>query len=186
MSKEEKVSVPLLGSWSVKAVKTEDESKVVYEERGPNVVVKTGKADVLQLVFAISGSSAIIALGAGASSTAATVDNTNLVYEHILNASRKVLTNTTDGGLTVSDIQDETITIDSCTYHKKITVRGKFTGASDGNVGHPFQEYGLFTTLALPSTPTGTSGVMFNRYVATTPITLTSDLTLIVETLIRI
>lgn len=173
----------VLAQWHIKAIN--ECGEVVHEEKKENLIVKTGRADVLQLLFDLSGV-ALNAMGAGACSTAATVDDTRLNYEHILNPTRKDLTNTDGDPLDVADIVDETYTDGlGNTYYKKLVLQATYA-AGDLNNGHPFQEYGLFSTATLPGTPTGTSGVMFNHLVAASPISKDATITLLVIVTLRV
>lgn len=183
MSSTKSISVPLLGQWNIQKVKT-DTGEVLYEETSENVVVKVGRGELLKLIFNLSGSTFLF-MAAGPCSTAATVNDTKMTYEHILNATRKSLTNTSDVALTAGDVVDETTVVSGVTYYKKIVVRTKYLGVSDSNVNHPFQEYGLFSTATLPGTPTGASGNMLNHYVAASPIVLDNLTTLIINLTLR-
>lgn len=180
---ETRQGFPLVCSWKIKAWRPET-GEIVHEEEAKNIVVKVGKDDMLRLLFGLSGSS-YVALAAGACSTAATVDDTQLNYEHILNPSRKSLTNTSDVALSASDIASEDYTEDTCDFHKKITVRGVYE-TGDANNGHPFQEYGLFTTDVLPATPTSAQPTMFNHFVAATPITKDASTEIVVDITVRV
>jgi len=156
--------------------------EVLYESEDKNVVVDNGRALNAYDVFGLGASATVIALGAGACSTAAVHTDSHLNYEHILNATRKTLTNTSGAALTTPDVVSTSFT-DSFSepYYRKITVQSVFNGASDGNVNQPFQEFGLFTTTVLPGTPSGTSGTMYNHFVANSAVILTSTTTLTVQ-----
>lgn len=145
------------------------------------MIVKTGKEEMLKLLFNISGS-AFTALGAGSGSTAATVDDTRLETELIANATRKGLTKT--DGTTPLTVENDVTTIGSNTYHKKLVCKASFL-SGDSNNGSNFREYGLFSTSTLPGTATSTSGIMFNRYVAGANIAKDSSTQIDVTTTVR-
>lgn len=131
-----------------------------------NLVVKDGRELALVDIFGLTASTPVIAGMVGACSTPANVNDTTLVYEHIGNATRKPLTNTSDVALSASDIED-VVYVDpdtGVTFYKKLTVKYKYN-TSDGNNDQPFREYGLNTSMTLPATPTSLSGIMLNRLV---------------------
>lgn len=163
-----------------KIIHTDDETgEVLYCEESPNVVVDGGRALTANCLFGLSASGVLVALGAGACSTAAAHTDTHLNYEHILNATRKTLTNSSSALLTSADIVTTSFSDGyGEPYYKKIVVMSVFTGASDNNVNQPFQEFGLFTTTTLPGTPTSSSGTLWNHYISASPVTLTSTTTL--------
>lgn len=120
----------------------------------------------------------------GSGSTAASATDTRLTTELIANATRLSLTNTSNASLTSSDIVDDPQTIGGVSYQKKIVVRASML-ASDNNTGN-VQEYGLFDTATLPGSPTGTSGNIFNHFVAGSPINKTSSIQIDIDTTIRV
>ena len=141
--------------------------EITYEsDPHRNLVVKGGRDLALRDIFGLTASTAVIAGCVGACSTAATVNDTTLAYEHIGNATRKALTNTSDAALTSSDIADVVYVdpITSVTFYKKLPIKYSYL-TSDGNINQPFREYSLNTSITLPTTPTGSSGTMFNRLV---------------------
>lgn len=135
-----------------------------------NLVVNTGRDMLLKDLFMLTGSSGVVCLGVGASTTPATVSDTRLTHELIGNATRKTLVNTSNAPLSASDIVSETTTISGVIYYRKLVCQATWD-VSDGNNGNQFGEYGLFTSVALPGTPTGTSGTMFNHLIDATPPT---------------
>lgn len=177
-------AIPFLGQWHIKAENIYT-GETIYEEFSHNVVVKTGRAMVLELIAGTPTATSMPHMGIGASSTAATVNDTRLVHELIGNASRKTTTDSSGGSRDASDIQDEQITIDGCTFYKKLTLQAVYNGATDGNQNQPVREYGLFSTWILPGTPTGTSGTMYNRFVAANTIILDSSTVLTVNMILR-
>ena len=153
--------------------------EILEEFSSPNLVVKLGREHVIRNLFNLSGTQ-FLYMGAGSSSTAATVDDTRLEYELIGNANRITATNTSGGALSGSDIQTGTYSVSGNTFYKLLPVQVEYDGATDGNQDEFFIEYALFSSNTLPVTPTSTSGVMFNRYVAPTGITLTASTVLTV------
>lgn len=154
-----------LCEWTIR-VEDAFTGEITYESTNTNLVVKTGRELALVDIFGLTASTAIIAGMVGASSTAATVDDDRLIHEHLGNATRKPLTNNLDVGLTAADIEDVVYVdpISGVTFYKKLTVKYSY-GTSDGNNGQPFREYGLNSSITLPGTPTGLSGIMLNRLV---------------------
>lgn len=150
--------------------------EVVHEEEKDNLVVDTGRADILNLIFGLSASSVMIAGGVGASATAADYTDTRLTHELIYDSSRKLLTNTSGVSLTSSDVVLDPTVIGSCTFREKIVVQYVYE-APDANDGNQFAEFGLFSSTALPATPTSTSGVMLNHLVISSPFTKSASLT---------
>ena len=159
---------PTLGCWRV--ICENVETGEIIEESGTNLITNAGRQDILALLFALSASSVMCALGAGACATPANVTDTGLNYEYIGNATRKPLTNVAGAPLSSSDIVSETWTDPNTgiEYYQRLSVQSVYL-AADPNVG-PMQEFGVFNTLTLPGTPTGTSGSMLNHYVAESPL----------------
>lgn len=171
---------PIACEWHIVAFNVHT-GEIVHEEKDFNVIVVGGKEEMLKLMFNISGSP-FIAMGAGEGSTAATVNDTRLETELIANATRKSLTKT--DGSTPLTVETEVTTIGANTYHRKLVSRASFL-SGDSNNGDNFREYALFTTATLPGTPTSTSGVMFNRYVAASNIAKDSSIQINVDTTVR-
>lgn len=152
-------------------VKTDNITKeVLFEEKVENLVTKVGREDILNFVFAAASASSFIYLGAGASSTAATVNDTRLTYELIGNANRKTCS--------VGAVSTGTYTISGNTYYKTVALSSSYDGDTDGNAGQTFREYGLFNINTLPGTPTSSSGRMFNHLVAGSDTTLSPGTTI--------
>lgn len=146
-------------------VQTDKESgEVLYEVESPNLVVRLGREYVLRGLFNLSPTS-FLYMGAGASSTAATIDDTQLEYELIGNVSRKTGKNTSGGSITAADILSGTYSVGGGTYYELLPIQVTYDGSTDGNVDATFTEYALFDSATLPGTPTATSGKMFNRYI---------------------
>ena len=157
---------------------------LVLEREGLNLITNAGRDLLLKDLFMLSGSAGVVACGVGASSTTADVSDTHLTYELIGNAARKTLTNTNGDPLSGSDIVDETTTISSVTYYKKLVCQAVWD-SGDSNNGNQFAEYGLFTTDALPGTPTGTSGTMFNHYIDPSPTNKSASNSITVQITLR-
>ena len=186
-----------LCEWHIQAIKTST-GELFHEEEDKNIVTLGGRSNAIALLFGLGGSS-YIALGAGACSTSALYNDSRLNYEHILNVNRKIPTNQAGSPLSKADIVAETFTDGTgTTYYQKIIIRAQFVGASDANVNQPFQEYSLWSGTVggvspCPPTPFGFGSQgsaqpysMFNHFVAASAIPLTTDVTLIVDTTIRV
>lgn len=137
---------------------------------GLNKVVLLGKENLLRGVVDLSPT-AFNYMGASPCVTAADVVQTNLLYEHIGDATRPLVTSTTPSGggyaaLSASDLADESTTVGGVAVDKKLTMQAIWLGTG-GNLGKTFRSYGLFSTATLPGTTTGTSGIMFSRFVDT-------------------
>ena len=161
------------------------EHKVLEESDGDNLITNTGRVLILNNILGLGSSGIIISAGAGASSTAATVNDTHLTYEHILNGTRKTLTNTSSVLLTSADVVTELTTISGVDYYRKIVIQATWD-SSDANNGHQFAEYGLFTSTAVPGTPSGTSGTMLNHYIDPTPTVKGAGNVIIIQITVRI
>jgi len=160
--------VPCHVMWSI--IERDEWGNVIEEREMSNLVVNDGRDMLLKDLFMLTGSSGVVCLGVGASTTTASVTDTRLTHELIGNPTRKSLVNTSNAALSPSDIVSETATISGVVYYKKLVCQATWD-VSDGNNGNQFGEYGLFTTNVLPGTPTGTSGTMFNHLIDFTPPT---------------
>ena len=154
---------------------------IVSDKTKANLIVNSGRSQLIANALGLTGSSAIIALGVGASTTAAQVTDTRLTHELIGNATRKALTNTSGAALSPSDIttypSGTAIVLNAtstATFYQSITAQAVYD-SGDGNNGNQFGEYGLFTTVTLPGTPTASSGVMFNHLIDASPTTKTAS-----------
>jgi len=157
---------PVLATWKI--IEHDYHGRVVSEKELKNMVVNTGRELLLKCLFMTAGSAGVIAMGVGASSTAAAVTQTSLVYELTGNGIRKPLTNVNGNPLSAADILSETVVISSNTYQRKLTAQSVWD-TGDGNNNNIFAEYGLFTVLPTPGTPTASSGIMYNRLVDPSP-----------------
>lgn len=182
-------SVPMMAEWNIKAVNIHT-GEVTYEETQKNLIVDTGRADILNLLFGFSGVT-LVAMGAGASGTTAAYTDTKLYYEYPTTASgtRYALFNQNGIALSGSDVQQNTFvdTTESpnITYRYVIAIQATIP-ANDPNNGNPYQEYGLFSVNTLPATPSSTSGTMFNRLVANTAIIKDNSTQIIVNITLRV
>lgn len=157
---------PALAVWRIQEL---DANGVILQERElKNLVVNTGRELLLRNLFAVGASGGVIAMGVGASSTTATVNDVTLTYELTGNGARKTLTNTSGAPLSAADIVVDIVTISSTTYYRKVVAQATWP-TSDGTNGNYFSEYGLFTTLPTPATPTASSGIMFNHLIDPSP-----------------
>lgn len=170
MSFKESLSCAVL--W--RSFETSDNGAQHLSPEGPNIVTNLGKESLITLLFALSGSStsSAIVCAAGSSSTAASVSDTRLGYEHIANSTRRPLTNTSGAALSPSDIESGSYLISGITYTRRLVCQAVWD-SSDLNVGAVFREYALATNINCPGTPTGTSGSIINRYVDAQNITKT-------------
>lgn len=158
--------------------------EIVYYEKKENLVVNTGRAEVLAFISNIITGSASAQpfpwLCAGACSTAATVTDTRLNYELRGNATRVAITNISSTAVTRANFNTATNVIGGVTYYMNVVYQGVY-GANDGNNLQPFQEYALNTIGVLPTTPTATSGVIFNHLIASAPLIKTDQIILTVN-----
>lgn len=151
------------------------EGNVLRDFTKHNLIVNSGRTQAIENLLGLTASAAVVAIGVGASTTAAQVTDTRLTYELIGNAARKALTNTSGATLSPSDIvtypSGVTIVLNassSATFYQSITCQAVWN-SGDGNNGNQFGEYGLFTTATNPGTPTSTSGIMYNHLIDPSP-----------------
>ena len=180
---------PMWVIWNLKQINAN--GVVVHEETKENIVVDNGRADVLNLLFGLGASAVLIAMGAGACATAAVHTDSRLNYEYTMTANtpstnRYTLTDTNGNLLTSADVVsiNQTDGLGN-NYYREIIVQATIP-LGDPNVGQPFQEYGLFTAVACPGTPTGTSGTMFNHLVANSAIIKDNSTQIVVQITLRV
>lgn len=134
-----------------------------------NIVTDTGRQLMLNSLFALAGSGSISFACFGASSTTAVHTQDSLVHELIADGTRPRLLNSAGGTLTSASTTITTYNDTSYTptysYYAQTVVLGQINGATSLNVNQPIQEIGMNTSVTCPATPSGISGVMFNRYV---------------------
>lgn len=157
---------PVFGEWRI--VEQNKNGEVLQDRQLTNLVVNSGKVMLLTALFMLTGSSGVVSMAVGASSTSPSVSNTTLVYELTGNGVRKPLTNTSGAALSLSDIVAETVVISGVTYTQKLVAQAQWL-TGDANNGNTFAEYGLFDSANCPFTPTSSSGTMFNRLVDPSP-----------------
>ena len=141
-----------------------------------NVVLDGGRALMAYNLLNLPGSGWALYGAMGSGTTAATHTQSRLVYELIADGTRPLIKNQdasplSTAAVTVTTYQDDDYT-PAYEYYVQAIVRFDMDGDTSANVGAPIQEVGLNTVAACPSTPTGTSGVMWNRYVYPSPTTL--------------
>lgn len=158
-------------------------NEVVWEDEAiaagdnHNVVTTVGRqlADYNLLSLAGSGFPLFMAMGSG-NTPAAAVGDTRLIYELIGDANRPYITLSTGAPLDSTAVAATPYTDTNYTpnyeYQVQFTVMGEMNGATSANVGAPIQEIGLVTAVACPASPTGTSGVLYNHYIFSSPTTL--------------
>ena len=165
------VDIPAVAVWKIQ--EHDVNGNLISEREMKNLITNSGRTQFFRNLLALTASGGFVALGVGASTTAATVSDTRLTYELIGNAARKPLTNTSGAALSPSDIVTATTTIvlnatSTATFYQNISCQAVWN-SGDLNNGNQFGEYGLFTTATLPGTPTGTSGTMFNHLIDPNP-----------------
>lgn len=179
--------MPIFAEWNIKAVR---DGEVIHEETKTNLIVDNGRENILNHAFGFTASGTINSMAAGACSTAADEPDYRLGYEHILNGTRAALTNQASSAVVFADIVSEQY-VDGLgnVYRKKLIVVATYA-AGDANNGHPFQEYGLFTSLSVPVNPAPSTaqqtGIMFNHLVAGSPITKDGSTEIVVTVTLRV
>lgn len=178
-----KQGVPIHCSWKITEI-DEDSGVILSIKEKENLITNNGRSLMLESTFGLAGSSVIVALAVGASTTTATVTDTRLTYELIGNATRKTLTNTSGAALTAGDITLETTTIGTVTYYEKLVVQAIYA-AGDSNNGNQFGEYALANTVTNPANPTATSGVILNHLIDSSPVQKTASNSVTIQITIR-
>lgn len=160
-------------TWRI--IERDIDGNIISDHESTNLVVNTGREQALRNLFAVGASGPFISIGVGASTDAASESQTHLVHELIDgNPGRKTLFDKNNNTLDNADIETDVTAISGVTYYRKLVVQGTWD-STDSRNGNQFAEYGLFTTTTLPGTPSGTSGIMFNRFVDPAPIFKTSS-----------
>lgn len=143
-----------------------------------NVVTDTGRQLLAYNLLNLPGSGWALYGAMGSGATAATHTQDRLVYELIGDTTRPLITNQDASPLSTAAVTvttyNDTSYIPTYSYYVQAIVRFQMDGDTSANVNKPIQEVGLNTVAACPSTPTGLSGVLFNRYVYDTPTTLSA------------
>lgn len=150
------------------------DGNVISDREIKNLITNSGRSQWFRNNFAMTASGGFVAMGVGASSTAAQVTDTRLTHELIGGTTRKSLTNTSGAAVSPSDIVTTTSTIvlnatSSVTFYQNMSVQSTWL-SGDANDGNTFGEYALFTTNVYPGTPTSTSGTMMNHLIDPNPI----------------
>lgn len=144
-----------------------------------NVVTTNGRKLMDYNLLGLSGSAVALWMAMGSGTTGPSVTQDRLVYELIGDTNRPTVTLSNGSPLDATAVTANTYTDTNYTpnysYYAQFTVLGEMNGATSANVGAPIQEIGLMTARACPGTPTGLSGVMWNRYVFASPTTLDSE-----------
>jgi hypothetical protein len=155
------------------------EGDLVSHEVGYNKICNNGRDELLKLLFGLSGTD-FEAGGVGDSTTATSETHDRLQNELITGTTRKALTDASGGALGSADIAAGTLP-----YFRELTVMWEYPNG-DALDGETFAEFALFSTNVLPGTPTGTSGIMFNRFLATTPFVKDTNQTVQVKCTIEL
>lgn len=159
------------------------EDPKIAEGTNFNVITDAGKQLMWNTLFALAGSGSFNSLAFGASSTAAVHTNSQLVYEHQLDPTRVALTNQsgtvmTSGSVVALSTFNDTSFTPTVSYYTSATVMGTIVGSTTLNTNQPVQEVALASTRTLPTTPTGVSGTIWNRFVLGAAVVLTNTTTL--------
>jgi len=161
-----------------------DGNTTYYCEK-PNLVVNTGKEEVLKFVGGITTASAsgFIFLGYGASAITPDVTHSKLGgtsgHEYIGATIRQTITDFA--------ISAETYVYSGLTFTEKL-VGSTTIGPSNPNgtvSGVPINMAGLFNTYTLPATVGGTSGIMLNEVELSDTFTLFDDNSLTLTVVVR-
>jgi hypothetical protein len=188
--------LPMLGEWKITRIDDET-GKVLSVSEDHNLITDVGRIELIKLLLGFTAAASgnpFIAMGVGACATAADYADTRLTYELIGNATRKQLEDVSaeviNATADASDIESETLQVagpesgDLWKFRKKMRVRGTYASA-DLNNGNTFREYGIFTSLTLPGSPTGTSGIMFNHFIDPNPTAKIFGETIVAEFTLR-
>ncbi len=144
------------------------EDPKIKEGTNYNVVTTTGRTLIDYTLLGLAGSGHTLWMAMGSGTTGPSVSQDRLVYELILDTNRPAVTLSNGDPLDTSAVSATPYTDAGYTpnyeYYAQFTVLGEMNGATSANVGAPIQEIGLVTNPACPGTPTGISGVLFNRY----------------------
>lgn len=148
-----------------------------------NVITDAGKQMVFNTILQLAGSGAFPVMAYGACSTASSHVDTKLNYEHILDATRVPLTNSsatqmTSGSVVSLSTFNDTSYTPTLSYYVQAAVMATINGATTNNKMQPVREFGLASTPILPSTPTGSSGTLLNHFTLGADSILTNTTTL--------
>lgn len=158
--------------------KTGEPGYFVHE---PNLVVDTGRVQVAALLLGMSGAVNFVAHAVGEGTTNPDNADTRLETELIGNATRIALTDSAGSTLDTADITNDTSV---SPFRKKVIAQAIYP-ATDGNDGETFSEHAIASTTTLPGSPTGTSGVIYNRFEPTSALTKTNGVPVTVSNILR-
>lgn len=141
-----------------------------------NTVLDGGRFLLAYNLLGVGATGFPLFMAMGSGSTAADHLQDRLVAELIADGTRPLVTNED-----ASALSSATVTLTGYTdgdydppypYYVQAIVRADMDGDTSLNVGQSIREVGLNTLAACPGTPTGLSGVMWNRYVypSSTPL----------------
>lgn len=144
-----------------------------------NVVTTGGRTLSDYTLLALPGSGHPLWMAMGSGTTAPNVTQDRLIYELILDGTRPAVTLSNGSPLDATAVSATPYTDTNYTpsyeYYAQFTVLGEMNGATSNNVGAPIQEIGLVTNPTCPGTPTGISGILWNRYLFAEATTLDSE-----------
>jgi hypothetical protein len=144
-----------------------------------NIVTTAGRMLSDYTLLALSGSGHPLWMAMGSGTTSPSVTQDRLVYELIGDVTRPAVTLSNGSPLDATAVSatpySDTNYTPSYEYYAQFTVLGEMNGATSANVGAPIQEVGLVTNRNCPGTPTGISGVLWNRYLFAEATTLDSE-----------
>ena len=140
-----------------------------------NLFVDTGRVNMIKGCFPFTTSAVqMVAMSVGASSTAPDYPDDRLKYEFLGQSPRYSLTKVGGAALPFADVDINSVqqAVSGYLSRKNLQVQATLD-YTDGNNGQTIQEYGIHSTMTLPGTPTGLSGLMANRWVDGSPTTKT-------------
>jgi hypothetical protein len=152
----------------------EDEN--IAEGTNWNVVTDGGRQLLAYNLLGVGATGFALYMAMGSGSTPADHLQDRLVYELIADGTRPLVTNENASALSAATVTLTGYTDDDYDppypYYVQAIVRADIDGDTTLNVGASVREVGLNTVAACPGTPTGLSGVLWNRYVypSSTPL----------------
>jgi hypothetical protein len=179
-------SIRMLGE--VKAISYGLDGNILKTSEGSNIIVNSGKVQLLSNLFIQASSGLFPFLAVGASGInqgfVASASDTHLIYEINTNTVRKPFLSVNGGALTSADITNENVTIGGFNFTEKLVGQATFPQVDNTN-GYQFGEYALASIAPVPGTPTGTSGQIFNHYLDPNPLNKQPSNTIVVQVTIR-
>jgi len=169
-------------------------NSVVWEDpkiatgENKNVILDYGATAVLCNIFGMAGSATWQFMAYGASSTAATHTQAQLIYELTADGTRPKLTNVggtplSNAAITLTTFTDNTYT-PGYSYFRQAAVLGTVLNTTL-NAGQPVSEIAINSAQACPATPFASSGVYLDRYVFGSPTVLDGVTTLAITILLH-